>query len=457
MGKKEQTKAQKDDIDVVWNKSPGSGILDYVTGWYRIAAEYIQKSQTRVAFVSTNSISQGEQVGVLWSELFHSFQIKIHFAHTTFAWESEARGKAHVHVVIIGFGAFDWPRKTLFEYDTPKSDGHAVPARNINPYLADAPDVVVTTRKRPINGAPEISYGSMMIDKDRKDGDDAGLLLSSKHRDTLLAECPALRPYIRRLCGGEEFLNGIERWCLWLLDAPSQLVRQSPLLRKRIEGVRKFREKSGREQTRKVAATPTLFGEIRQPNTTYLLIPKVSSEQRRYIPIGLIQPEIVASGSALVVPGASLYHFGILSSAIHNAWMRRVAGRLESRFQYSGGIVYNNYPWPTDVADEQRERVETLAERILDLRVQCGDGRAGFLPARKTTTGPATLADLYDPLSMPRDLVLAHRALDRAVDHCYRKKPFASDRERVEFLFNLYEQLTAPLLPKTEARRSRSE
>lgn len=298
----------------------------------------------RCAFVATNSITQGEQVSVLWADLLQRWHLKIHFAHRTFAWESEARGKAHVHVVIIGFGAFDVPAKVLFDYETPQSEGHALAAKNINPYLTDAPDLVITSRREPINGAPAISYGSMMIDKDRKAGDEAGLLLSREHRDALLAECPGIAPYIRVIYGGDKFLNGTERWCLWLVDAPPAMVHASPLLRARIESVRRFREGSGREQTRELAKTPMLFGEIRQPSTRYLLIPKVSSETRRYIPVGFVSPDIIASGSALIVPNAQPFHLGVLSSAMHNAWMRHVAGRLESRFQYSNAIVYNNYP-----------------------------------------------------------------------------------------------------------------
>ena len=369
------------------------------------------------------------------------FHAKIHFAHTTFAWQSEARGKAHVHVIIIGFGAFDTTTKNLFEYETLKGNGHAVPAANINAYLADAPDVVITGRTKPLNGAPEISYGSMMIDKDRKDGDAAGLILTSEHRATLLADCPKLAPYIRKLYGGEEFLNGTVRWCLWLADAPPGLLRESALLRTRIEKVRKFREGSDREQTRKLALTPTLFGEIRQPSTAYLLIPKVSSETRRYIPIGFVEPEIIASGSALIIPGANSYHFGVLSSSMHNSWMRYVAGRLESRYQYSNAIVYNNFPWPEPTA-AQRARVEEKARAVLATREP-------FLPPH----GTSTLADLYDPLTMPAALTRAHAELDRAVERCYRPEPFASDRQRVEHLFALYEKLTAPLLPATASAR----
>ncbi len=265
VGKKERNAEQKADMEIVWGETKGTGVLDYVTAWYVTAARYCDRARIPVAFVSTNSISQGEQAGILWAELFQRWHLKIHFAHRSFPWQSEAQGAAHVHVVIIGFGAFDQPRKRIYDYDQGEEHVTVTEVANINPYLIAASDVTVRTRTEPINGAPPISYGSMMIDKDRAAGDEAGLILTREHRDALLAECPALQPFIRVLYGGDEFLNGIERWCLWLVDAPPQLLRQSALLRERIETVRQFREASGREQTRKLAATPALFGEIRQP------------------------------------------------------------------------------------------------------------------------------------------------------------------------------------------------
>jgi hypothetical protein len=440
-GKKEQNAEQKADMELIWNDTRGAGVLDYVTCWYIKAARYIQGMRVPVGFVSTNSITQGEQVGVLWNELFGRWHIKIHFAHRTFAWISEARGMAHVHVVIIGFGAFDVPRKIIYDYEADEEHPAVSEVTNINPYLLPGSDLTVRTRTTPINGAPEISYGSMMIDKDRDSGDEAGLILSREHRDALLTECPALRPYIRPLYGGEEFLNGVERWCLWLVDAPPNLMRDSTLLRDRIEGIRRFRAASPRRQTRNLASTPSLFGEIRQPTTPYILIPKVSSMRRRYIPIGFVEPSIIASGSALILPGATMYHFGILCSAMHNAWMRTVAGRMKSDFQYSNNIVYNNFPWPSPTTG-QRERLEERAQAVLAARER-------HLPPR----GMNTLADLYDPLMMPVQLARAHAELDRAVDRCYRAYAFQSDRERVEFLFRSYEQLSAPLLPAPPRRR----
>lgn len=443
VGKKEQSAEQKADMEAVWEGVKGAGVLDYVTGWYRKAADYIAGTRIPVAFVSTNSITQGEQVGILWGELFGKHRLKIHFGHRTFAWTSEARGKAHVHVVIIGFGAHDAPRKRIYEYDPESGSTTITEVANISPYLVAAGDTTVRTRTTAINDAPAISYGSMMIDKDRKSGDESGLILTREHKDSLIAETPALAPYIRVLYGGEEFLNGTERWCLWLVDAPPNLVRASPLLHERIETVRRFRSESKRPQTQELARTPTLFGEIRQPSTPYLFIPKVSSERRTYIPIGFLPPEIIASGSALVVADATEYHFSILSSAMHNAWMRSVAGRMKSDFQYSNNIVYNNFPWPVTENAKQRSAVQLAAKAVLA-------AREPFLPPK----GTSTLADLYDPLTTPPALAKAHSVLDRAVDRCYRSEPFRSDRERVEHLFALYERLTAPLLPEsTEAAK----
>jgi hypothetical protein len=440
VGKKEQDAEQKADMEHVWGQVKGAGNLDYVTCWYRKAAAYIHGTGIACAFVSTNSITQGEQVGVLWTEMFRH-RIKILFAHRTFQWQSEARGKAHVHVVIIGFAAFDLSHKQIYEYNDLKGSPTVVAVANINPYLLPGGDTTVRTRTTPLNGAPEISYGSMMIDKDRRATDEAGLILTRERRKELLAECPEIRPYVREIYGGEEFLNGTVRWCLWLKDAPPALLRRSALLRARIDTVRAFREASDRPQTKKLAATPYLFGEIRQPATRYLLIPKVSSEARQYIPIGFLPPSIIASGSALIVPGATIYDFGILSSMMHNAWMKTVAGRLESRYQYSNNIVYNNFPWPENPTCAGKVAVETAAKAVLGAR------------ERQTT---ATLADLYDPHFMPADLVAAHVALDRAVDRCYQKTPFTSDTQRLELLFALYERYTTPLLPTTTTIQGRT-
>jgi hypothetical protein len=444
VGKKEQNTAQKADMALVWGDEDGAGVLDFVTCWYVKAADYIKGTRIVVGLVSTNSISQGEQVGVFWRGLRKRNTLHIHFAHRSFAWMSEARGKAHVHVVIIGFAAFDVANKIIFEYPSSKAEPLRVTAKRINPYLADAADVLLFKRGKPISEVAEINYGSMANDRRKKDKGLGNLILDRENRALIIAETPEIGRFIRPFVGSEEFLNGTERWCLWLVDAPPALIRQSKIVQKRIEAVREARLESGRSETVKLAAQPALFGEIRQPKTNYLLLPKVSSEERTYMPLGFFTPDFIANGSSLIIPDADWFDFGVLSSVVHMAWMRYTGGRLESRYQYSSQIVYNNFPWPKQATEKQRAVVDVKAQAVLD-------ARKPHLPPQ----GMSTLADLYDPLSMPPELVKAHAELDRAVERCYRPEPFNSDRERVEFLFSLYEKLTAPLLPTTPKPKGR--
>jgi hypothetical protein len=294
---------------------------------------------------------------------------------------------------------------------------------------------------------PPIVFGSMP-------NDGGHLLMSPSSRDTFLRQQPDAAKYLRRFVGAEEFLNGSERWCLWLDgENPAEFMRM-PAVKDRAHAVAIHRKNSKRQTTKNLAATPAYFAEIRQPDRTYLLIPSVSSERRRYIPIGFMRPDIIASNLVLLVPGANLYHFGVLSSAMHMAWVRQVCGRMKSDFRYSNRIVYNNYPWPAEPTAARRDRVEEAARRILDLRVELGDGRAGYLPVGKKTSRAACLADLYDQEGMPLPLFKAHADLDRAVDRCYRSQPFTSDRQRVEYLFTLYEKLASPLLSKGRKKKS---
>jgi len=276
---------------------------------------------------------------------------------------------------------------------------------------------------------------------------------NSATKKAFLIENPEARKYIRPFIGAEEFINGIPRWCLWLEDISASELRSIDGIKRRVEAVRAFRLASKKEPTKRKAEEPTLFAEIRQPSTSYLLIPSVSSETRKYVPIGFISKEVVANNAVMFVPEATHYQFGVLSSAMHMAWMRHVCGRLESRYRYSNKLVYNNYSWPESPSDARQKAVEEKARRVLELRVEFGDGRHGFLPTRKGGVAPATLADLYDPLSMPPKLVKAHAELDRAVDLCYRAQAFTSERQRMEFLFALYEKLTSPLLPVTAKKR----
>jgi hypothetical protein len=432
-GKQFGNTEQKADMELICGKVKGGGVLDYVTAWYFKAAEYIQGTRIQVGFVSTSSISQGEQVGILWNELFNRYHLRIHFAHRTFAWESEARGKAHVHVVIIGFGAFDTSGRRIYDYDPESEKVTVSPAKNISPYLVEGGDVVVLSRSAPISQVPEIVFGSMP-------NDGGHLILTDKEKTLLLNKEPAAHKFIRPFLGSEEFINGGPRSCLWLKDASPAEFRALPEVMKRVEGVRKHREASPRKTTRELAKTPMLFGEIRQPSGKYLAIPKTSSERRLYIPMAFLDSRVIASTELFSMSEAALFHFGVLSSAMHMAWVRQVCGRLESRYRYSASLVYNNFPWPDAPSAKRRDAVEAAAQAVLDARNAFPD---------------ATLGDLYDPLAMPPALVKGHADLDRAVDRCYRSQPFESDRQRVEYLFVLYEKLTAPLvLPVKKARRS---
>jgi hypothetical protein len=428
VGKHLMTSEQGRDMELIWGKADGAGILDYVTGWYRKAAAYIQGTRIQAGFVSTNSISQGEQVGALWNPLFRRFGLKIHFAHRTFKWESEARGKAHVHVVIIGFGAFDTSSKRIYDYE--QANVTISLARNISPYLLEGSDVVVVSRTGPVSQVPHCIYGN-------KPTDGGHLIVEEKDRAKFLAENPKARRYLRPLLCAEEYLHSIPRWCLWLVDASPNDIRAIPGIKQRVEAVRDFRLSSKKGPTRENANQPALFAEIRQPTSRYIVIPQHTSQTRKYIPFGYFDPKVIIHNSCSAIPDATLYHFGVLSSAMHMAWVRVVCGRIKSDFRYSTSLVYNNYPWPESPGVKQRAAVEAAAQAVLD--------------ARKNFPN-ATLADLYDPLAMPKDLVKAHAHLDRAVDLCYRPQPFDADRQRVEHLFALYEKLTAPLMVRPPAR-----
>jgi len=433
IGKHLMNAEQNEDMDILWKGVTGTGVLDYVTGWYKKAAEYIKDNAVVVGFVSTNSITQGEQVGVLWNALFHLYRVKIHFGHRTFAWQSEARCKAHVHVVIIGFANFDEPTKRIYDYEGGGKDATIQQVNNISPYLIEGSDMAVVTRSSPICNVPACIYGN-------KPTDGGHLIIEEQDRVAFLLDNPAASKYIYPLLCAEEYLHSIPRWCLWLVDALPEDIRNISGIRQRVEAVREFRLASKKEPTRKKADIAALFAEIRQPKSRYIVIPRHSSEQRKYVPFGYFEPAVIIHDSCTALPNASPYHFGVLSSNMHMAWMRQICGRIKSDYRYSSGLVYNNFPWPENTTAKKKTAVETKAQAVLDAR------------ARHTLS---TLADLYDPVSMPADLVKAHADLDRAVDQCYRSKPFTSDRQRVEFLFALYEHYTAPLLPVEKKRRMR--
>lgn len=440
IGKKEQSPIQKSEMQAAFGPKAKVGNLDYVSAWYAIASSYIQKTAIRCAFVSTNSISQGEQVAALWGELFKK-NIKIDFAHRTFAWQSEARGKAHVHVVIIGFSLKTTLVKEKIVFDHPDDKTtRAIVVSNINPYLVEGSELVIHSSRKPISiNAPKVAYGSMMIDKNRQAGSDEGLVFNEEERDAILLQCPELASYIRVILGGEEFLNGGERYCLWIPHTPPPALGRCKILQERLKKVRSFRSSSSRPQTNILAALPYRFGEVRQPENRYLFIPKVSSERRTYLPMGILEPEVIASGSALVLDNPELYHLGVLHSAMHNSWIRAVAGRMKSDYQYSTNVVYNNFIWPENVDEIKRAKVEVCTQAVLNARLG---------------SSMITLADLYDPNTMPLNLVKAHLALDKAVDQCYRKQVFASEVERVEYLFSLYEKKTKLNAVKTKNAKS---
>ena len=418
IGKQLQNKEQKDDMVRIFNKVQGAGVLDYVTAWYLKASKYIQNTKIKVAFVSTNSIVQGEQVGILWKELFSNYGIKIHFAHQTFNWSNEAKSNAAVHVVIVGFASFDTTNKKIFEYENIKAEAHEKIVKNITPYLVEGDDIVIEKRRKPICDVPNISFGSMP-------NDGGNFLLTDEEKEELIKQEPLSEKYIKPLLSASEFLNGKNRWCLWLEDLNPNDLKSMSLVKQRVENVKKLREESSREATKKLAEYPTLFGEIRQPKSEYIGIPLNTSGNRIYIPFGYFPKDFISNNTMSVVAKSSLFHFGVLTSIMHMSWIKYICGRIKSDYRYSNELVYNNYPFPKNVSEKQKKAVEEKAQNVLNIRSQFSD---------------CSLADLYDPFSMPPNLKKAHQELDRAVDNCYGSKLFKNDKERIEFLFGLYEE-----------------
>lgn len=447
VGAKFMDDMQRLDTRAVFAGIDNAGLLDFVSAWYVKAARYMKKPDTgtepvRAAFVSTNSISQGEQVGVLWGWLLAQ-GMHISFAHRTFSWSNEAKGKAAVHCVIIGFGLEDRPGKVIYEYDDIKGSPHVTPANNINPYLVDAPNIVLPRRSDPICDVPEIGIGNKPID-------DGNYLFTAEEKREFLALEPASKKWFRRWLGADEFLNGYERWCLWLGDCPPDELRAMPHAMKRVQAVKAFRLASKSLPTQKIASTPTRFHVENMPRRPFLILPEVSSERRAFIPFGFCPPQTLCSNLVKLAPKASLFHFGVLTSTMHNAWVRTTCGRLKSDYRYSKDIVYNNFPWPEiqsnqPTAQQVRAQaaIETAAQAVLDARAQFAD---------------SSLADLYDPLSMPPALTKAHKKLDAAVDKAYElsggKKAYKNDAERVAYLFELYQRYTS-LLPMDKAKPAR--
>ncbi|MFC2132011.1 class I SAM-dependent DNA methyltransferase, partial [Bacteroidota bacterium] len=431
VGKQYQGTEQKVDMDLIFNGIKGAGVLDYVTAWYIKASQLIQNTKTKVAFVSSNSISQGEQVGILWNMLFKFYNIKIHFAHRTFRWSNEAKNNAHVLVVIIGFANYDTNKKFIFEYDTIISEPQVISVKNINPYLVESDDLVLLNRNNAICKVPKIVFGSMP-------NDGGHLLLSETDKNEYLNQEPEGEVYIREFTGGAEFIKSIKRYCFWLKDSNPEILKQLSILKKKISSVKDYRIASKREGTRKLAEYPALFGEIRQPDSDYILIPNLSSGMRTYIPMGFKKSHVIASNLALIIPNANVFHFGILTSIMHMTWIRNTCGMLSTSLRYSNKLVYNNYPWPWEPSEKNVERVKEKAQLVLDTREKYPD---------------SSLADLYDPLTMPPDLVKAHKELDRAVDLCYRPQKFVNESGRLEYLFELYKKYTQGMFVEEKKKK----
>ena len=415
LGARNQSKEQKAELLDVFEGAKNAGNIDYCGAWYVKAARFTEGKHTRCALVSTNSICQGEQVANLWKPL-HDMGIHIDFAHNTFRWDNEAADKAHVFCVIVGFSREKCEKK-LFYHATPDSDEEQIPMTRINAYLKDAPDVFIYSRSRPICDVPEMGIGNKPIDG-------GFYLFTDDEKDDFLKKEPKAESYFHPWLGSKEFIHGYHRWCLWLGEASFSDLKQLPECRKRIEQVREYRLASKSAGTRKIADKPTRFHVENMPTGSSIIIPEVSSSRRKRIPMGFVGPEVFCSNKVRLIPNASIYHYGVLQSQFHNAWVRVVTGRLKDDYQYSANIDYNNFVWP-DPSDEQRKEVERCAQAVLDAR----DAQEG-----------ATLADMYDPMNETffPELVAAHRALDAAVEAAYGVD-FGGDEERiVAHLFNLY-------------------
>ena len=418
-----QSKEQKADIRDIYVDENGkpyktAGKIDYVAGWYFKAAQLMQDTVIRTAFVSTNSITQGEQVAGVWKPIYERFHPHIDFAYRTFRWDSEATDKANVHCVVVGFSIAETKQdRTLFY-----GDGIARKVDNINCYLVDGPDVFIQNRNKPLCKIPIMTTGN-------RPADGGHLIIEGKDYETFIAKEPKAKKYIKKLIGSAEFINNKERWCLWLVDANISEVRKMPLVMERINACREDRLNSPDKGRQKLADTPMLFRETKNPSS-YIVVPAVSSQRRRYIPMGFLDSSTIPTNLVIIVPDATLYHFGILTSNIHMSWMRAVAGRLKSDYRYSKDIVYNNFPWP-EPTDAQRAAIEQTAQGILDAR--------SLYPN-------ASLADLYDEVTMPPELRKAHQNNDRAVMAAYgitKDSPeFKSESACVAMLMRRYQDLT---------------
>lgn len=434
VGHQWRNKEQQAGMHNVWGQEGQFNRLDYVTCWFRKAVEYVpQGSPIRAAFVATNSISQGEQAGILWSWMA-SEGIFIQFAHRTFQWTSDSRGKAAVHCVIIGFGRSKPASCQIFDYPNIRSEPVSVRTSRINAYLVDAPDIVIPARSQPPAGFPPLFQGSKPADGARLKRPGGGyetrsnLILEDEERVAAVARDPSIKKWLRPYVGGDEILSGNWRWCLWLKNISPDEIKASKEIRERLDRVREGRLKSPTESVRAFANTPWLFTQDRQPDCDYLAIPEVSSETRDYIPMSILKSDVIGSNKLLLLPNATPWLFAMLTSAMHMGWMRAISGRLKSDYSYAP-TVYNSFPWP-ELTDVHKEALTKSAQAILDARAAYPN---------------TSLSQLYDPETMPANLRKAHEANDKLVDRLYAKGGFASERERVEHLFKLFEQRASPV------------
>ncbi|MDR3199684.1 MAG: hypothetical protein LBU34_17600 [Planctomycetaceae bacterium] len=420
LGARVMNERQKRDLVKVFCNMKNSGNLDYVTAWYKKAAVYIQGTNIEVAFVSTNSICQGEQVAVLWRDLIFNHNVKINFAHQTFKWSNEARGKAAVYCVIVGFGLSDKKTKQIYQYAEVTGEPIKTVANRINAYLIDGADVFITSRTTPLCDVPPMSFGNVALDS-------GYLIFSESEKSEFIKREPKSKKWFKRLLGADELLYSKTRWCLWLVGIEPSELRSMPFVLERVKQVKHARESARDKGAQKLAARSHQFRDLNNPKK-YLAIPITTGESRRYVPIIFANNNFIPAVTIQTIPNAGLYLFGILTSSMHMAWMRYVCGRLESRYRYSKNIVYNNFPFPNPTA-KQKQSIESTAQVILNIRIKYPK---------------SNLADLYDPLSMPAELVKAHQKLDKVVERAYGKT-FENDSQRVAHLFELYQKLTNEL------------
>lgn len=434
VGSKLMSPDQRIEIINLFQGVEGSGVLDYVSGWYKKASDYLLKFPSEAAFVSTNSITQGEQVGILWHKILSGGHLKISFAHKTFKWSNEAKGNAAVYCIIVGLSA-QLKQCRLYSYSDVKSEPKMQIVSNINPYLVEGKNVFIRSRQKPICAVFNMSFGNMPLDG-------GNLLLSDSEYQEFILKEPLSAKYIKPLISAREFLNGGKRWCLWLVGVSPADLKSMPFVLDRVKKVKEFRESSKALSTQKFSITPALFRDRNNPEST-IVIPRVSSENRKFIPMGLFTKESIVSDTCMSLPGGGYFDFGILGSTMHMTWVGYTCGRLESRYRYSKDIVYNNFPWPEVPTDKQKQAVEEAAQNVLNARAEFPE---------------SSLADLYDPNTMPPVLVKAHQALDKAVDLCYRPQPFTSEAKRIEYLFDLYEKYTGGLFqPKKKEKKKKGQ